>query len=242
MLAEQQDMGRAEEGIPSTEELLAEVAHDLRGYLTVIKGYAQLMEAEALCEPDAQRDASRRINRTCSLMTELLESCLDLEVRRSCALPAEAIDPVAVLIECVSFHAITARSKSIRLVSRFPELPHLALDGSCLRRIVANLLANAIKFTPCGRQVVMSARLSDEGLAISVEDEGPGLAQQEIPAIFARHRRGSARATAGEKGYGLGLAIVRRLVHACNGVVRVRTLAGRGTIFTVILPVTRIAA
>lgn len=228
--------------VPSSDELLAEVAHDLRGYLTVIKGYAQLVEADAFPEREALHDVSRRISRTCSLMTELLETCLDLELAGRPATVGQLIDPAAVLSECVSFHSAAARSKAIVLQARLSALPLLLLDGACLRRIVGNLLANAIKYTPCGRRVSLHARIVRGSLLIEVEDEGPGLARQEIPTIFQRRQRGSSTPTAGERSDGLGLAIVRRLVHSLHGEVKVHARPGGGTVFTVMVPVTRIAA
>jgi signal transduction histidine kinase len=228
--------------VPTSDELLAEVAHDLRGYLTVIKGYAQLVEADAFPEPETLREVSRRISRTCSLMTELLETCLDLELTGHSSTASQLIDPAAVLRECISFHGAAARSKAILVQARMSALPHLLLDGASLRRIVGNLLANAIKYTPCGRQVSLHARVARSSLVVEVEDEGPGLARQEIPAIFRRRQRGSTKPTAGERSDGLGLAIVRRLVHTLHGEVRVHARPGGGTVFAVILPVTRIAA
>ena len=113
-------------------------------------------------------------------------------------------------------------------------LPAIAVDVVHIERVLANLLGNAIKFTPAGGRVRLSARARAEGVEVAVTDDGPGIPAEELPRLAERHFRGS-RST-GVEGSGLGLFIVRAVVEAHGGTLRIASGVGRGTSATVWLP------
>ncbi len=115
------------------------------------------------------------------------------------------------------------------------ELPAIEADALALERIFANLLHNALKFTPeLGRITISSARQRDEMVVMAVADTGPGLAEEEVATIFEKYRQ--ARSTSLQEGTGLGLSIVKALVEAHGGWVEVSSTPGQGTSFMVFLP------
>jgi NtrC-family two-component system sensor histidine kinase KinB len=115
------------------------------------------------------------------------------------------------------------------------ELPAIEGDALALERIFANLLHNALKFTPeLGRITVSSARQRDEMVVVAVADTGPGLAEEEVATIFEKYRQ--AGSTTLQAGTGLGLSIVKALVEAHGGWVEVSSTPGQGTSFMVFLP------
>jgi len=115
------------------------------------------------------------------------------------------------------------------------ELPAIEGDALALERIFANLLHNALKFTPeLGRITVSSARQRDEMVVVAVADTGPGLAEEEVATIFEKYHQASS--TTLQAGTGLGLSIVKALVEAHGGWVEVNSTPGQGTSFMVFLP------
>ncbi len=103
-----------------------------------------------------------------------------------------------------------------------------------VHRIFSNLLGNALKFTPPGGRISVDARPAEGSVVIAVRDTGPGIAAAEIPLLFARYRQTASGRR--ELGTGLGLYVVRSLVEAHGGTVRVESELGRGTAFFVSLP------
>ena len=128
-----------------------------------------------------------------------------------------------------------------RTVAACRPLPHIGApateveaDRKSLQRIAANLLDNALKYSPAGSTVHVSIGSEDALVSFSVRDEGPGIPPQELPRVFERFYKGdSSRATAGS---GLGLAIVKHLVRAHAGTVEAASPPGSGAAFTVRLP------
>jgi len=104
-----------------------------------------------------------------------------------------------------------------------------------VHRIVENLVSNAIKFSPQGRNVWVA--ISEEGdmVHIKVRDEGQGIEEDELPLLFSKYSKLSSKPTAGEASTGLGLSIVKRIVEELNGKIYCESEAGKGSLFTVIL-------
>jgi len=110
-------------------------------------------------------------------------------------------------------------------------------DPDRLREAVDNLVSNAIKYTPVGGRMELSMYVDDDGIAIRVKDEGPGLSQEDMSRLFGRFQRLSARPTGGESSTGLGLSIVKRIVELHGGSIAAESPGpGRGTTFTIRLP------
>jgi two-component system sensor histidine kinase BaeS len=110
-------------------------------------------------------------------------------------------------------------------------------DVGRLNQVLGNLLANALRHTPAGGNIVLAAQPLPEGVRIVVSDTGEGILAEDLPFVFDRFWRGDrARSHAGGAGSGLGLAIARQLVQAHGGQIRVESAPGQGTTFTIDLP------
>jgi signal transduction histidine kinase len=109
-------------------------------------------------------------------------------------------------------------------------------DQEALRRAIRNLLENAVKYSPDCRTVWVKGHVNNSRVAISVRDRGIGIDAQEQREIFRKFVRGSAAKRAGIKGTGIGLSMVRQIVEACGGEIRLESAEGAGSTFTIVLP------
>ncbi len=227
-------------GIEEKNKMLGDVAHDLRGLLTIIKGYTEMLMQEGMVtNTSLQKEVYCKILRSCTMMAELIDNCLDISRIESGQLVVEKqdVDLTVHLKECVAPFTIKAQSKSMDLTIDMDEsLPHLRLDPLCLSRIIGNLISNAIKFSHPNSTIAFTARARRDYVEIEVRDHGQGVPQEEIPLIFEPYRKGSARPTGGERATGLGLAIVKKLAEANGWQISLVSEVGKGSTFGIRLP------
>src|SRR5581483_8081999 len=176
-----------------------------------------------------------------SQMAALVDELLDLarlQVGRSLELERHSTDLVALVARVVADCQETTTAHELRFESAVPRLEGL-WDGARLERVVGNLLANAIKYSPAGGVVVVQTRevaAADARWAeLQVQDHGMGIPRDELPRIFDRFYRGS-RVVGQIRGSGIGLAAVRQIVEQHGGTVVVESAEGAGAVFTVCLP------
>ena len=128
-------------------------------------------------------------------------------------------------------------SKRIRLEAKMTgRLPITRMDGERILQVLRNLIGNAVKFTPEGGQVIVSARPTDRGQEVSVADTGPGIAKENMATIFEKFHQASASNSNRLKGTGLGLAIVKHIITAHEGKVWAESEPGKGSTFIFVLP------
>jgi two-component system sensor histidine kinase GlrK len=233
---------RLEEFETQKNRFLRHVSHELKTPLTALREGAELLNdqvAGPLAPPQRQvvgimRDNSVKLQR-------LIEELLDYQraLHAAASLEVKSIALESLVEEAVKPHELAARAKSLRLAIE-AEPAMVEADPEKLRSIVDNLVSNAVKFTPSGGTVTVSARAVAGEAIIEVLDTGPGVPQEERESIFNLFFRGrrseSATASGGRvKGTGLGLAIARELVEAHGG--RIAVLGGEaGGHFRVTLP------
>jgi two-component system sensor histidine kinase/response regulator len=153
------------------------------------------------------------------------------------ALQPSAINPVEVAGAVVRQYTEPAHRKNISLRTEFPSADVIVLaDVSALDQVLDNLVSNALKFSPPGRNIWLSIRSQADFVECAVRDEGPGFTAGDQARMFRRYGRLTARPTAGEPSTGLGLSIVRKLVLSMGGEVRCESNPGQGAVFTVRLP------
>jgi len=215
-------------------------AHDLRSPLTVIKGYADLLgEGVAGKVSDRQRGILGNIDQACERMLALINDLLDVSVIESGKLELDR-SPVpfsGYLEEVRGTQEILAQAKGIHLRLEVPEgLPAVSMDVHRMGEVFDNLLSNAFKFSEPGSEVILRAEPYRDGVKVLVIDEGPGIAEDEVPKLFGAFQRGSSRTTGGESSTGLGLAIVKRLVEAHGGHIWIESTLGEGASFIFTLP------
>ena len=209
--------------------LLADVSHELRTPLTVMQGTLEgVLDGvypadEAHLRPvlDETRVLSRLID---DLRTLSLSEAGALRLHR------EPTNLEALLAEVVASQRAAADEAGVRLDLEVSDLTPILVDAARIRQVVANLVANALRFTPQDGRVLVSA--SDDGaVTIRVSDTGPGMEAEEVEHAFDRFYRSS-----GSSGSGLGLSIARNLVEAHGGHIGLESEPGKGTTVEVILP------
>ncbi|HEX8890686.1 MAG TPA: ATP-binding protein, partial [Pyrinomonadaceae bacterium] len=126
-----------------------------------------------------------------------------------------------------------AKEKGIELVETLPaDLQRVAADRPKLRRILLNLLSNALKFTPKGGRVEVKAEQKEGRVQVSVSDTGVGIAPEDVDRLFDKYEQARSRATRGEKGTGLGLYITKQLVELHGSEIKVESELGKGSTFS----------
>lgn len=151
----------------------------------------------------------------------------------------EPIEPAALLSASIQAFRAAAQKKSITVYSELPaELPAFSANTRKLREAIDNLISNAIKYTPTGGDVTVSAAATNGHITISIRDSGLGMTSEDIRNAFGEFKRLSAQPTDGESSTGLGLFIVKKIIDMHNGTITVHSDGpGKGTVFTITLPV-----
>jgi two-component system phosphate regulon sensor histidine kinase PhoR len=220
-------------------DFVANVSHELRTPLAALKSVVETL-AEGALEDEAVaheflRSADREVDRLVQLVEELLELS-SIESGHE-ALALQETDVAPFLTEASARLRNQAERAQLRLeVSLPPDLGHATFDRARIERAVLNLLHNAIKFTPPGGEVTLSAHRADGELIITVRDTGAGISSSDLPRIFERFYKADQSRAGG--GTGLGLALVKHAVEAHGGSVHAESEEGRGSCFSIRLPVT----
>jgi two-component system, OmpR family, phosphate regulon sensor histidine kinase PhoR len=220
-------------------DFVANVSHELKTPLAAIRGYAETLRDGALDEPPTARRFTDRILSQCRRLQELLDDLLTLSRMEGVAPPheREPVDLHAVIRHSVDLLAPAARDKRVEVEVEEEPVPPIYGDADGMERLLLNLLDNAIKYNrPEGR---VTLRLSQRGgeAVLEVSDTGIGIPAESIPRIFERFYRVDKGRAREEGGTGLGLAIVKHVAQAHGGQVEVESRAGRGSKFTVRLPI-----
>lgn len=228
---------QAEEAGAAEADFLSMVSHELRTPLTAIISYAELLEARVDDMPEQLRRYAHQVSAAAEHQRQLVERILSFKRVQSVGAGGqpEALDYRDIAQFAVGLVRPQVEDKPVELVTELPADP---VRGSCdpgmLRQVLANLLANAVRHTETGH-VRLSLTDRDERVELTVEDTGSGIKPADLPRIYDRFWRG---ATAGHErsGSGLGLTIVRELVHHMHGEISVDSEVGVGTRFTVRIP------
>jgi signal transduction histidine kinase len=229
-------------------DFVSSVSHELKTPLTTIKLLAHLLQRSAL-DDNERLDYLKTIATECDRQIDLVGNLLDLSRIESGAyeLRTTRLEVPDLIVSCVEGERHRAESLSLALTADVPrELPAIRGDAEALRRVLRGLIDNALKYTPEGGQVWISAACDHETLAIVVKDSGQGIAPNDIPHVFEKFYRASPANTdadnesiateAAAPGVGLGLYLARRIVTQLEGEISVTSKAGHGTVFTVRLP------
>jgi len=221
------------------EQFLATLSHELRSPLGAIRMWSSLLRSGKLDAPRTVR-ALDGIERSAILQEQLVEDLLDVSriAAGKLVLDLRPVNPKALVEAALDAIRGAAEAKQVRLEAQF-EFSEGQVRGDPVRlqQVVWNLLSNAVKFSAQGGHVVVRLAGVDEQVVIAVQDEGEGIAPEFLPHVFERFWQADATRTRAHGGLGLGLAIVRELVHLHGGSVEAASEGkGRGTTLTVRLP------
>jgi len=227
---EQLDRGRA--------ELFSNISHEMKTPLTVISTYAQLLKNKLELLPEAQDavEDSLLITSEANQLGLIVSQALEFSRTTEGTLIQE-IKPChigEIITESISSHfsGASGGNNYNRIDLKIDEgLPPILADAARVRQVVVNLVSNAVRHTK-GGIITISASLREKSVVLSVTDNGEGIPEEEIPMIFERWYTG-----AGNVGSGLGLYICKQIVEAHNGKITTQSELGKGTCFTVFLPI-----
>jgi signal transduction histidine kinase len=219
---------------------LSMVTHELRTPLTVMSGLAETLEAGVYgaLRPE-QADRVRQIIEQGGRLRQLVNDLLDLSKMEAgmMRLRREPLDPRAMAEAVVAQLAPVAERAGVALASRVRHaLPEAFCDGQRVEQVLMNLVGNALKFTPRGGRITVSAEAAEGEVVFHVEDTGCGIAEGERASIFDKFVQLHPDKDDRTKGTGLGLAIVKHLVELHGGRVGVESEVGAGSRFYFSLP------
>jgi signal transduction histidine kinase len=220
-------------------DLVANVSHDLRTPLSVIRMFGETLELGRVADPAVRQEYYRVITREAERLSRLIDNVLDFSRIES---GRRTYDPVPTAVEPLVRETLDAFAYPLAQqgfqadVRVAPDLPEVRVDPAAVGLALANLLDNAIKYSGERKVVRVDVRRAGEAVAVSVEDEGVGIPGEEQARIFEKFYRVGRSDTQGRRGSGVGLALVRHVAEAHGGRVTVESRPGQGSRFTLWLP------
>jgi signal transduction histidine kinase len=232
-------VSRLEQMLASQRAFVAYAAHELRSPLASVRLRIEMLGTDrARQDPALTRQYIEQIERDLEQLGDLLSQLLTLSALDEAQLPPHTpIDLAPLLYALADEVAPRAHASGLRWGMDIPEHLHpVSGNATQLRMAVRNLLDNAIKYTPAGGSVSITARAEEDALVVSVTDTGIGMSQSQRARVFDRFYRAEGVSAAREAGFGLGLALVQAIVAAHRGMVQVASEPGAGSTFTIRLP------
>ena len=234
-------MARLADNLLRARQFAANVTHELRTPLTILRGETELALRNGR-NPEQLRQVLESNLEEISRMSYLIEDLLLLSKTDLGEIPLkmEALDLTGLILELHHQAQLLAEAKHISVKCQVPEQQIVIhADSLRLRQVLLNLLTNAIKYTPAEGEVSISLEPDTEKIEIVINDTGIGIGGEHLEKIFERFYRVNKTHNRNDGGSGLGLAIVRWIVDAHGGTVKVSSIPGQGSKFTVSLPLTR---
>jgi two-component system phosphate regulon sensor histidine kinase PhoR len=232
-----QDMTRQYQIETLRRDFISNVSHELRTPLAALKAITETLQDGALEDLPAARRFLSQMETEIDSLSQMVTELLELSRIESGRVPLELkpTRPADVLIPaCERLHLQAERTGLALKINCAEDLPAVQADSSRVQQVVVNLLHNAVKFTPVGGKITLSASQQGSTVIFSVQDTGIGISPDDLPRIFERfYKADRARATSGT---GLGLAIARHLVEAHGGKIWAESELGKGSTFYFTIP------
>jgi len=213
-------------------EMIEIVAHDLKNPLTSALTISELLSSEKITED--RGEYLSLIKKSLNRMNSLVSKILEIKVLESSSFKTNYshVDLKQVTEQVISALKIQSDNKKIRIVADLDEVV-ASLDRSLIVQIIDNLLSNAIKFSNQNTKVHVALKDKNQTIRFEIEDQGPGIMEEDVPMLFQKFQKLQARPTDGESSTGLGLSIVKKYVEAMNGKVWCESESGKGAKFIV---------
>ncbi len=219
------------------QDFISNISHELRTPLAALKALTETLAEGALDDPPAARRFLEQMDAEVDSLSLMVSELLELSRIESGRVPLnlKPTEACKILAPAVERLSLQAERANLEVLLDCPDdLPLVFADPQRLEQVVVNLLHNAIKFTPGGGRIDVSARGNRRDRHFSVKDTGIGIAQEDLPRIFERFFKADRARSKG--GTGLGLAISRHLVEAHGGKIWVESVEGRGSTFSFFHP------
>jgi cell cycle sensor histidine kinase DivJ len=225
----------------SKSRFLATMSHELRTPLNAIIGFSEMLtNDELVLQPARRLEYAKLINESGHHLLSVVNGILDMSKMETgnFEITPEPFAPAQAAVSCCDLLALKARDAGVEIKTRIAsELPEIIGDRRAFSQILINLISNAIKFTPRGGRITVSAQCEDTRLAIAVEDTGVGIGEADLPRLGEAFFQARASYDRRHDGSGLGLSIVKGLVKLHGGDIDIRSRLGEGTRVTVRLPI-----
>ena len=232
-------LARLDAAFGAQRQFVADASHELRNPLAIIRTNADVALTDPDATPEDLRQAIAVVKRAGDRMSLLVGDLLALARRQQPTLEHEPVDLGAAVAEASDDFVVPAETRDIVLDRAIAPGVVVTGDREALKRVVANLLDNAVRLAPAGSRIRLATGSEDNRAWIAVADEGPGIAPDDQAHVFDRFWRADKARSRSDGGTGLGLAIVRQLVESHGGEVRLHSKVGVGSSFVVWLPITR---
>jgi signal transduction histidine kinase len=220
-------------------DFVATVSHDLKAPITVIYGYVELLEDTLPHLNELALRSLEEIRESATRMKNLITTLLDLaQIEVGLDQANQPCRISEIISDVLKSHRLQAEEKGITLKATVAEnLPTVLGHPVRLGQAVTNLVGNALKYTPPGGQVRITADRSDQKIVVQVSDSGPGIPPAKQAGLFGKFYKVGATETRDQEGHGLGLAIVKSVAEAYGGRVWVESAIGQGSTFFFSLPI-----
>ena len=230
-------IGRLHEAFRRQRQFTTDASHELRTPLTIMKGQVDVA-LQKQRDPEDYRQVLQEVNEEVDRLIHLTASLLTLTRADAGAIPLalEGVDVAGVVSGAVEHMSATALQKGIDLRFVSDGSATIRADEDLLLQLLLNLVDNAIKHTPSGGRVTVGWGRTDSRVELWVQDTGIGIPEQHVPLIFDRFYRVDKARSRTDGGVGLGLAISRWIAEAHGGSIRVTSVPGEGSTFTVLVP------
>ena len=229
--------GLAQQANRARDEVLSVVSHDLRNPISAIAMCGRVLEDNP---PESSADRAellRNIRESADWANRLIQDLLDVASieRGQLSLQLREQDPAQMVLQALHMFELEAQQHGIALTASVPtNLPLVKADNGRVIQVLGNLLRNAIKFTPQGGGITVSAEERDSKVILSVRDTGAGIAGAHLPRVFDRYWQSADGSRT--RGTGLGLSIAKGIVEAHGGTIWVDSVPGAGSTFSFSLP------
>lgn len=222
-------------------QLLGMAAHDLKNPLAVISGFSNFLLnlSSDTMNFEKTHKMFERINDSSSFMLKVIDDLLDFSSIESgiLSLHLEEVNLEELIKKDLLFFESLAQKKDIKIEFKCPEpIPAVQCDANKMAQVLNNLVSNAIKFSYQKGTVEVKMTQSNQQVLIAVKDSGVGMSPESIEGLFLPFTKMHKQGTAGEKGFGLGLAIVNKIIIAHHGKIWVESKLGSGTTFFISIP------